>query len=69
MEIEAKLLNPGEATVELRMVATLDEWSEIRVKMRGGGTKYSEACYKLDNQIEETTAKLRTVVSGENTDG
>ena len=29
MEIEAKLLNPGEARVEMKIVATLDEWREI----------------------------------------
>lgn len=68
MKIEAKLLNPGEAEVEMKIVMSLDEWCQLRAKMRGGNSVGSAACYKLDKQIEETVAQLRTVVSGENSD-
>lgn len=67
MEIEAKLLNPGEAKVEMKMVANLSEWCRLKEILAASHT-YCPPADKLVAQIRETAEKLRTVVSGENTD-
>ena len=64
MQIEAKVLEPGETEVEMRMVATLDQWGEVRSKVRADGP-CSEFCELLDEKIWEVTDRLRTIVEGE----